>query len=162
MSDQSHRDCNANSLFPFRNVSVSPKLVIGPTEFVWPTLCLPITEIGLTEFMWSVSPRLRYALTLMNSVPSSSRVTMLCLSMEERQHLHNSSNFIIKYVIGKLTFSCKIIWLNICGLTLSTSRCIGYLFYSYIWDNLIFIWLVDIFIWLWNYEIFVFCFNYLN
>ena len=25
MSDRSHRDCNVNSLFPFRNISVSPK-----------------------------------------------------------------------------------------------------------------------------------------
>ena len=71
MSDRSHQVRNANSLFPFRNVSVSPNEWIGPTEFAWPTLCLPITEIGPTEFMWSVSARLCYALTLMKLFPSS-------------------------------------------------------------------------------------------
>ena len=69
MSDRSHRVRNANSLFPFRKVSVSPKWAISPTEFAWPTLCLPIIKIGLTEFMWSLSPRLRYALTLTQLVP---------------------------------------------------------------------------------------------
>ena len=32
MSDRSHRDCNANSLFPFRNVLVLTRERIGPTE----------------------------------------------------------------------------------------------------------------------------------
>ena len=32
MSDRSHQDCNANSLFPFRNVSVLPRERIGPIE----------------------------------------------------------------------------------------------------------------------------------
>ena len=37
---------------------------IGPTEFAWPALYVPIAEIGPTEFMRLVTPRLRYALTL--------------------------------------------------------------------------------------------------
>ena len=39
-------------------------MYIGPTEFAWPTLCLVIAKIGLTEFMQSVSPRWGFALTL--------------------------------------------------------------------------------------------------
>ena len=54
----------------------------------------------------------------------SFRVRMLCLSMEERQCLNNSPNFIMTCVIGKLTCSCKMIWLSICGLMLATNRCI--------------------------------------
>ena len=37
---------------------------IGPTEFAWPTLYVPITENGPTEFMWSVTPRLCFALMI--------------------------------------------------------------------------------------------------
>lgn len=37
------------------------------------------------------------------------RMKMLCMSMEDRQHLHNSLNFIRKYVIGQLTFNFKMI-----------------------------------------------------
>ena len=71
MSDRSHRDCNANTLFPFRNVSVQPRwanrshrvcltnslfdyyqnrsnrvCVIGHTEI---TLCPNPNDIGPTE-----------------------------------------------------------------------------------------------------------------
>ena len=34
------------------------------------------------------------------------------------------TNFIMKCMIGKLTCSCKMIWLSICGLMLATNRCI--------------------------------------
>ena len=57
MSGRSHRVRDANSLFPFRDVSVSPKGAIGPTEFARPTLCLLIAEIVLIGFMQSVTPR---------------------------------------------------------------------------------------------------------
>ena len=33
------------------------RYTVGPTEFAWPSLCFLIAEIGLTEFMQSVSPR---------------------------------------------------------------------------------------------------------
>ena len=59
----------------------------------------------------------------------SFRVRMLCLSMEERQRLNSSPNFIMTCVIEKLTCNCKMIWLSICGLMLATNRCI--FFYSF-------------------------------
>ena len=44
-ANRSHRGCNVNSLFPFCNFSVSPKEQIGPTEFAWPTLWLANYQI---------------------------------------------------------------------------------------------------------------------
>ena len=55
----------------------------GPTEFAWPTLYVPITEIGPTKFMWSVTPRLRYVLTLARQ---SHRVD--CIGPTKKPNVH--------------------------------------------------------------------------
>ena len=79
-------DCNL--FISLRNISFQPRWAISPIETAMQTLCFPFVtfwplrdeRIGPTEFAWPtlyltitkiVPPRLRYALTLMKSVPPS-------------------------------------------------------------------------------------------
>ena len=41
--------------------------------------------------------------------------------------LNSPSYFIMTCVIGKLTCNCEMIWLSICGLMLTTNRCIFFI-----------------------------------
>ena len=51
----------------------------------------------------------------------------------------SSSNFIMTCVIGKLTCNCKMIWLSICGLMLTTNKCIFFYSFAKLYETVLFV-----------------------